>query len=157
MTIVDAQLSDEDAAAVQDPFTERDLRTIEVVQMTNPELHDYISFHIDRLRSIGWPYHHQRLREVGLDAMPYLIAKLDSDADTASEFRGRHGPNQNTEQPFREHGELAWYVLKDLVDHFSDMRMLKPGVTAPNRDKVVWQAWYKRHGRRLAIYGRDAN
>ena len=77
----------------------------------------------------------------------------DDDSETASEYHGRAGPDGNTEHPYREKGEIAWYVLRDLIDHFSDYR----GDQLPERDKEAWQNWFEAHGRELAIFGREGS
>ena len=138
---------------VEEAFTRRELVTMEQIKKDDQELDAYIKFQVDMLKEIDWPAAYERLRELGLEAIPYLIDTLDATEPTAAEFRPRHGPSQYVEQPTGTHGELAWFVLTDIITHASNWKP-PATITLPERDKAAWTKWYEEHGKSLIVYGR---
>ena len=147
------ELTPRTRAIVEEAFTRRDLVTMEWIKLNDPKLGAYIEHQVEMLKEIDWPAAYERLRELGLEAIPYLIDALDATESTAAEFRPRHGPSQYVEQPTGTHGELAWYVLTDIIIHASNWKP-PPSAMLPARDKAVWKKWYEEHGKSLIVYGR---
>lgn len=145
------ELTERDKAKVEEQFLERDLVTMELVRLNRPQLAAKIKHHVEMLQYPGWEYNHAQLLIFGKSAVPFLINALDRTEFSSSGMRPRFGAEQRVEQPFQTLGDVAHYVLMDLVLHATryraDIRTERGEL--PVRDRKDWLQWYRRYGKSL--------
>ncbi len=106
---------------------------------------------IEVLKTPMWREARFTLIGIGKDSIPLLIEALNREDETADELRPRPGPRYESERVFNKLGDVAWYVLKDMIANYSNYR--RTGGLPERHQQDLWRRWWKRHGG-IRIYGR---
>jgi len=108
-----------------------------------------LAFQIERLSGAGWKNARESLVSMGKPAIPALIGALDRGEPTQAEVKPRFGAEVRSPKDVYTVGELAYTILLDIVQHYSDFKG-----NLPERDKAKWDAWWAQSGPGLSVLGK---
>ncbi len=116
---------------------------------SSPEVRsEAIKAEVERLATPSWRIARANIIAAGKDAIPWLIASVDSAEPTHVSLRPVPGPTMPEPRGSWTLGQVSYSVLRDLVGGYGNF----DGTMLPPRSKAAWEKWWGASKKGLVTY-----